>query len=143
MGSFDTHTAQLNTQANLFTQLSQGLSAFFNATEELGVSDSVTTFTESDFGRTLQPNTHSGTDHAWGNHHLILGASVKGGDLYGAFPDLALGGPDDTDTRGRWIPRFRLISTGLPWLPGLESRGLPSRRYSLTSITSESRTWSS
>jgi uncharacterized protein (DUF1501 family) len=112
LGGFDTHTAQLNTQDNLFTQLSQALSAFYNATEELGVADSVTTFTESDFGRTLQPNTNSGTDHAWGNHHLILGASVKGGDLYGTFPHLALGGPDDTDSRGRWIPPISLDQYG-------------------------------
>lgn len=112
LGGFDTHTAQLNTQENLFAQLSQALSAFYKATEELGVSDSVTTFTESDFGRTLQPNTNSGTDHAWGNHHLILGASVKGGDLYGTFPQLALGGPDDTDTRGRWIPPTSLDQYG-------------------------------
>jgi uncharacterized protein (DUF1501 family) len=112
LGGFDTHTAQLNAQENLFTQVSQALAAFYNATEELGVSDSVTTFTESDFGRTLQPNTNSGTDHAWGNHHLILGASVKGGDLYGTFPHLALGGPDDTDTRGRWIPPISLDQYG-------------------------------
>ena len=112
LGGFDTHTAQLNAQENLFTQLSQALSAFYNATEELGVADSVTTFTESDFGRTLQPNTNSGTDHAWGSHHLILGASVKGGDLYGTFPHLALGGPDDTDTRGRWIPPISLDQYG-------------------------------
>jgi uncharacterized protein (DUF1501 family) len=66
----------------------------------------------SDFGRTLQPAGSGaaivGSDHAWGNHHLIVGGKVLGNALYGTYPTLALGGPDDTDggsgPRGRWIP---------------------------------------
>src|SRR5262249_14561626 len=50
----------------------------------------------------------SGTDHAWGSHHIVMGGSVFGGDCYGTYPNLALGGDDDSDTgssaRGRWIP---------------------------------------
>ena len=104
LGGFDTHGGQLSTQATLLTQLSQSLSAFFDATQEMGVAGQVTTFTEWDFGRTLSPTSNNGSDHAWGNHHLVMGAGVKGGNIFGAFPELVLGGPDDTDTRGRWIP---------------------------------------
>ncbi len=112
LGGFDTHSAEIGGQGGLLTQVSQAISAFYAATVELGIQDKVTTFTMSDFGRTLQPAgtgvTAVGTDHAWGNHQLIVGGSVLGHTLYGAYPTLALGGPDDTDggsnPRGRWIP---------------------------------------
>ena len=111
LGGFDTHSAEVTGQGNLLTQVSQAISAFFAATVELGVQDKVTTFTMSDFGRTFQPAGSGvltvGTDHAWGNHQLIVGGSVLGHTLYGAYPTLRLGGPDDTDgssPRGRWIP---------------------------------------
>ena len=114
LGGFDTHQGQVNTQATLLTQVGNAMKAFYDATVELGIESQVVTFTLSDFGRTLQPAGSAGTvgsDHAWGNHHLVIGASVIGGDFYGVsgpsgtvFPTLQLGGPDDTDTRGRWIP---------------------------------------
>jgi uncharacterized protein (DUF1501 family) len=72
-------------------------------------------WTLSDFGRTLQPAGSGqnvvGSDHAWGNHHFVVGGAVRGRDLYGmagvngsVFPELQLGGLSDTDNRGRWIP---------------------------------------
>jgi uncharacterized protein (DUF1501 family) len=99
---FDTHGEQPNTQATLLRQLSQALKAFYEATVELGIADKVTTFTQSDFGRTYKGNG-KGTDHGWGNHQFVLGGAVKGGAIYGAMPTHRIGGPDDTSD-GRWIP---------------------------------------
>jgi uncharacterized protein (DUF1501 family) len=91
-------------QSNLLAQLSPALKAFYDATAALGVANRVTTFTVSDFGRTFQPASGGGTDHAWGNHQFIIGDAVKGGDFFGQYPTLALGGPNDAEQRGRWIP---------------------------------------
>jgi uncharacterized protein (DUF1501 family) len=111
IGGFDTHSTQGTGQGNLLTQVSAAMKALYDATVELGVANNVTTFTLSDFGRTLQPagtGAQAGSDHAWGNHHFIMGGSVIGGRFYGTYPTLALGGPNDTDSgtnpRGRWIP---------------------------------------
>ena len=104
LGGFDTHANELNTLATLLGQLSPALRAFHDTMGALGVGERVTTFTLSDFGRTLQPASGGGTDHAWGNHHFILGGAVRGGRLFGTYPTLARAGPDDADTSGRWIP---------------------------------------
>jgi uncharacterized protein (DUF1501 family) len=114
LGGFDTHQDQASTQSSLLAQVSQAIRAFYDATLELGLEQQITTFTLSDFGRTFQPagsGAAAGSDHAWGNHHLVVGGAVRGGDFYGGygpngtvFPVLELSGPSDTDNRGRWIP---------------------------------------
>jgi uncharacterized protein (DUF1501 family) len=105
LGGFDTHSGQLGAQASLLSELSEALSAFYAATLEMGVASEVTTFTNSDFGRTYSSNG-PGTDHGWGSCQFVLGGAVRGGDLYGAWPTLALGGPDDSGSIGRFIPRI-------------------------------------
>ena len=115
-GGYDTHQDQISDQGNQLVELSQAMGAFYAALVELGVQDSVATFTLSDFGRTLEPSGDVGsvgTDHGWGSHQFVMGGGVLGGNFYGnpgsngtAFPTLVIGGLDDTspDDRGRWIP---------------------------------------
>jgi len=109
LGGFDTHANQNAGQGGLLTQLSAALDAFYAELVRQDVVSQVTTFTMSDFARTFKIGAQaSGTDHAWGSHHIVMGGSVFGGDCYGAYPNLALAGDDDADTgsnaRGRWIP---------------------------------------
>jgi uncharacterized protein (DUF1501 family) len=114
VGGYDLHTGQtaysnnapnnvlLGAHTNLLAELSQSMYAFQRAMEQISLSNNVTCFTASDFGRTF-PSNGQGSDHGWGSHHLILGGAVNGQRTYGSFPVLTVNGPNDTST-GRWIP---------------------------------------
>lgn len=127
LGGFDTHTnetsanptvpAGAGNQGNLLTQFSQAARAFYDEMVAQGISDSVTLFTLSDFGRTFQASGSGpgtvGSDHAWGSHGFIMGGAVQGGRVYGSYPTLALNGPDDDGgNRGRWIPTTSIDQYG-------------------------------
>ena len=101
MGGFDTHDGLATVHPGLLSSVAQALSAFYAATVELGVASQVTTFTASDFGRTLTAN--DGSDHGWGSMHFMLGGAVNGGRYYGTPPVVANGGPDDVG-QGRLLP---------------------------------------
>jgi len=111
IGGWDTHGNQLGDHANQLAKLNGALTSFYQSTVDLGVADSVTTFTASEFGRTYS-NNGDGTDHAWAGHNLVMGGAVKGGMIHGEMPDTSLGGPDDTDETGRFIPKYSIDQYG-------------------------------
>jgi uncharacterized protein (DUF1501 family) len=104
LGNFDTHAGQLDIQSGLLSQLDGAMGAFYQATQELALANQITTFTMSDFSRAMQPNSNTGSDHAWGGHHMVMGGAVQGGQIYGTYPTLVLGGPNDSGANGRWLP---------------------------------------
>jgi uncharacterized protein (DUF1501 family) len=127
IGGFDTHTGELsetNGQNARLREVSQAMRSFYEEMIVQGVSNDVTLFTMSEFGRTLNPagaGVNVGTDHGWGSHMMVMGGAVAGGNVYGSkrpngtgdyFPTLLMGNNpaafDDADTgangRGRWIP---------------------------------------
>ena len=124
-GGFDTHDAHLLNQPKLLGDLSASLTAFYRATAELGAASNVTTFTHSDFGRTLTSNG-DGSDHAWGGVQLVIGDAVRGRTFYGRYPVLELGGPEDVGG-GRMIPELSIdqyAATLATWL-GVDTQQLP------------------
>jgi len=107
LGGFDLHDNLIELHPGLLRQVSQSISAFYAATVELGVADKVTTFTASDFGRTLTSNGN-GTDHGWGGHHFVIGGAVRGKAFYGVAPPVSVG--NTTSPEDQWhIGQGRLI----------------------------------
>jgi len=117
LSGFDTHGGQPYQQWSLLSQISAAMASLYNATAEMGIADKVTSFTLSDFGRTLQPSG-TGSDHGWGNHHFIVGGAVAGGRIYGRFPLMTnynsfnATGDDYADTRGVMLPGVSLSQYG-------------------------------
>ena len=126
------HDGLLARQATLLGELSAAMTAFYNATVELGVAQQVTAFTASDFGRTLASNG-DGSDHGWGSHHFVLGGAVKGAAFYGSPPPLSVansGLPQDQwhVGQGRLLPSTSVdqyAATMAKWF-GVSSNELPS-----------------
>ncbi len=127
MKGFDVHDHQNKTQPYLFSELAKALSFFQTTLDEIGETDNVTTFTASDFGRSLTGNG-DGTDHGWGNHLMVMGGAVKGGDVYGTMPRMSVDGPDAIQN-GRVVPTLasaQYAATLLRWM------GLPEDQMTET-----------
>lgn len=101
IGGFDLHDNLIRDHSGLLGKVSAAMTAFYNATVEMGVANQVTTFTASDFGRTLASNG-DGSDHGWGSHHFVVGGAVKGNAFYGAPPPISVG--DTKDSGGNYAP---------------------------------------
>ncbi len=126
MGGFDNHDGLIGNHEGLLSQVDFALDAFYQATLDLGIQDQVTTFTASDFGRTLASNG-DGSDHGWGSHHFIVGGGVNGGRFYGTAPQVSVES-DDQVGRGRLLPTVSVdeySSTLARWF-GVENSELPS-----------------
>lgn len=139
IGGFDNHNLLMQDHPNLMQRLNDAMCAFYAATVELGVASQVTTFTASDFGRTLASNA-DGSDHGWGSHHFVMGGAVNGGRFYGTAPHVSLQS-DDQVGQGRLLPSTsvdQFAATLARWfgcsateLPGI----LPNvKNYSNTSL---------
>jgi uncharacterized protein (DUF1501 family) len=110
LGGFDTHYNLPNTHPGLMTTLGNALAAFYQATQDLGVANNVTTFTGSDFGRTLLSN-NDGSDHGWGGMQFVLGGAVQGKSYVGTAPVFGNNGPDDVG-QGRLLPSLSVDQFG-------------------------------
>jgi uncharacterized protein (DUF1501 family) len=126
LGGFDLHDLLMENHPALLGRVAGAMASFQAAVEELGVASQVTTFTASDFGRTLSSNG-DGSDHGWGAHHFVMGGAVAGRRFYGKAPALAVNGPDDVG-QGRLLPSTSVdqyAATLARWF-GISATDLPS-----------------
>ena len=122
LGGFDNHNSLMIDHPRNMTRLDAAMKAFYAATVELGVAQQVTTFTASDFGRTLTSNS-DGSDHGWGSHHFVMGGAVKGGRFYGTAPQVSTQ-TDDQVGQGRLLPTIAVDQVGATlaqWFGGAPS----------------------
>jgi uncharacterized protein (DUF1501 family) len=139
LGGFDLHDKMATAHPVLMKTVADAMAAFYASTVELGVADNVTTFTASDFGRTMTGN-NDGADHGWGSMHFVLGGAVKGQRLYGTAPIVANGGPDDVG-QGRLLPTTsvdQLAATLGKWM-GMSDSALLSVLPSLSNWDASKR----
>ncbi|MCP3734158.1 DUF1501 domain-containing protein [Sphingomonas sp. RP10(2022)] len=102
IGGFDLHDNLVAQHPALIGKVADAMRAFYDTTVALGVADKVTSFTASDFGRTLQSND-DGSDHGWGSHHVVMGGAVRGRRFFGTAPQVGNGTTDDVG-QGRLLP---------------------------------------
>lgn len=112
VGGYDTHSNTVTNQTNLFNQLFPAMKAFYDYTVAAGVANDVVQVTMSDFNRTFIGNANQGVDHAWGGHQVVMGGSVKGGNMYGSLTDLVVKGGQDSGGNGSWIPGIAVDQVG-------------------------------
>lgn len=138
-GGYDNHGDMLSTHPRLMSELGAGFAAFHAAITELGVADQVTSFTASEFGRTLTGNA-DGSDHGWGSMHFVMGGAVKGRRYYGTAPVVANDGPDDVG-QGRLLPTTsveQMAATLGSWL-GVSDSDLLSMLPNLANFNASTR----
>lgn len=125
-GAYDMHYQQLPLHVWNLQSLDAALGAFFNALDEVGMSDQVLVCTHSDFNRTYTSNTAAGSDHGWGSHQLLIGGGIRGGRVLGKMPTIELNGPDDANGMGIWIPTTSVtqLTSGIGAWFGLNSNQL-------------------
>ena len=111
LGGWDTHDNQSARLPGLVSELDESLNDFYATLAELSQTNSVTTFTASDFGRTLTVNG-DGSDHGWGGHYMVMGGAVNGGQLHGQLPSFITGSDDDAGDKGRVIPSLSINQFG-------------------------------
>ncbi|MES1201318.1 MAG: DUF1501 domain-containing protein [Pseudomonadota bacterium] len=136
MGGFDNHNLLMQDHPGLMQKLDAAVGAFYDATVELGVADKVTTFTASDFGRTLASNA-DGSDHGWGGHHFVVGGAVNGGRFYGVAPHVSIE-TDDQVGQGRLLPSTsvdQFAATLARWF-GVSDSELPTVLPNITHFSS-------
>ncbi|CAB4801775.1 MAG: DUF1501 domain-containing protein [Actinobacteria bacterium] len=102
LGGFDLHDNLMANHSKLLKNVNDAMNSFYLATKELSLENQVTTFTASDFGRTLSSNG-DGSDHGWGSHHMVMGGAVDGKKFWGKAPVLA-DNYTDTVGQGRLLP---------------------------------------
>jgi len=148
-GGFDTHTNQRGTstignmgQDGQLATVANALVSLQNALAQANLSNNVAILVNTEFARTLDPASGAGSDHAWGNHWMVLGTPVKGAQVYGnTFPSLVKGGVDDASPqkRGYWVPQYssdQVAADLLLWL-GLQSSSLTSVMPNLNNFTNK------
>lgn len=138
MGGFDNHSNLLSRHPLLLRELSLALWSFQQAVDHLNLGEQVSLCTLSDFGRSLG-NNGDGTDHAWAGHNLVMGGAINGGKLIGTFPDMTLGGDNDTGSKGRMIPDIAVdqyLATLSNWF-GVSDDDMPSLYPNLANFQAE------
>jgi uncharacterized protein (DUF1501 family) len=137
IGGFDQHSGLVANHGGLWNQISMAMSAFYAALSDptVAATDSVTTFTASDFGRTLNSNG-DGSDHGWGSHQLVMGGAVRGNETYGLWPDTVLGGANDVG-RGNLLP-----TTSVEQVAGTLAKWFGVPVSSMTDVVPRAGNWS-
>jgi len=137
IGGFDQHSGLANGHGPLWAQISNAMSAFYTALADptINLANNVTTFTASDFGRTLDSNGQ-GSDHGWGSHHVIMGGAVRGNETYGIWPDTVLRGPNDVG-RGNLLP-----TTSVEQYAGTLAKWFGVPDGSMTDVVPRAGNWS-
>ncbi|QQV76352.1 DUF1501 domain-containing protein [Sphingomonas aliaeris] len=130
LGGFDMHDRLVADHPTRIGMVANAIKAFYDTTVAMGVADKVTSFTASDFGRTLQSND-DGSDHGWGGMHFVTGGAVNGQRFYGTPPAIGNNTPDDVG-QGRLLPTMSVdqyAATLAGWFgvtPGNMSTVLPN-----------------